>query len=63
MKNIDNHYIENKIRQLLNPILNDEPGAIIMARFDNGLIYQAEKGLADISTKHKIDENSIFNLA
>ncbi|HGN0223848.1 TPA: hypothetical protein ACKRG0_002450 [Proteus mirabilis] len=46
MKNIDNHYIENKIRQLLNPILNDEPGAIIMARFDNGLIYQAEKGIS-----------------
>lgn len=63
MKNIDNHYIENKIRQLLNPILNDEPGAIIMVRFDNGLIYQAEKGLADISQKQKIDENSIFNLA
>ncbi|MBI6527929.1 beta-lactamase family protein [Proteus vulgaris] len=63
MINRKNSDLQNQIEQLLTPILEGEPGMIIMARFDNGVIYQAQKGFANITQKQLINENSVFNLA
>ncbi|MCT6516733.1 beta-lactamase family protein [Proteus vulgaris] len=63
MKNIKNKSKQNKIESLLNSISDNAPGIIILARFDDGVIYQAQKGLANITQNQLIDENSVFNLA
>ncbi|HEJ9626605.1 MULTISPECIES: serine hydrolase domain-containing protein [Proteus] len=63
MKNIKNNSKQEQIEQLLSPISENTPGIIIQARFDDGVIYQAQKGLANISKNQLIDENSVFNLA
>ena len=63
MKNIKNNSKQEQIEQLLSPISENTPGIIIQARFNDGVIYQAQKGLANISKNQLIDENSVFNLA
>ena len=52
-----------KLNSFLDEIREDEPGAILMAEFDNGQSFLAKKGLANVNDGIEIDENSVFDLA
>lgn len=57
-----NVVLETKLDSLFKSVFNpNEPGGSMLIAKNNEIIYQRNYGLADIVTKEKITENSVFN--
>ena len=62
----ENKYVgvKNQIDSLLNAnYRNDAPGCALMICKGDEIIYQGERGIADVKTKESITGNTVFNIA
>ncbi len=62
----ENKYVgvKNQIDSLLNAnYRNDAPGCALMICKGDEVIYQGERGIADVKTKESITGNTVFNIA
>lgn len=56
--------ITERIDSLLNELYTDDaPGYAMMVCKGDSVIYSSYKGIADVTTKEKIDLNTVFNIA
>lgn len=58
----------NGVKQQIDSLLNvnysdDAPGCALLICKGDSIIYQGERGIADVKTKEKITGNTVFNIA
>lgn len=55
--------IKKKLDALLGDVKENDPGVVLIAKFDDGKCYFSCRGMADIENATPCDENTVFNLA
>ena len=61
---VDNDRIAERIDSLLNSNYTDDaPGCAMAILKDDKVVYMGCRGIADVNTKEKINEHTVFNIA
>lgn len=58
-----NSQLNEKLGVLLNEICDDEPGVVLMARFDDGKQYYLGRGKANVEKNIPVNKKTVFNIA
>jgi len=58
-----NLQLNEKLGVLLNEVCDDEPGVVLMARFDDGNEYYLGRGKADVEKGIDVSKKTVFNIA